>query len=85
MLTDCPHREKLSWLEQYHLNGPALRYNFDLPVLTQRVAEVRRDHPRGRLIQTAGAQFVEQAAEFGVEFGDDRRERAVQPVPRVDI
>jgi len=30
VLTDCPHRERLGWLEQYHLNGPALRYDFDL-------------------------------------------------------
>lgn len=30
VLTDCPHRERLGWLEQYHLNGPALRYNHDL-------------------------------------------------------
>lgn len=30
VLTDCPHREKLGWLEQYHLNGPAIRYEFDL-------------------------------------------------------
>lgn len=30
VLTDCPAREKLGWLEQYHLNGPSLRYNFDL-------------------------------------------------------
>ncbi len=30
LITDCPHREKLGWLEQYHLNGPALRYEFDL-------------------------------------------------------
>ena len=30
IMTDCPHREKQSWLEQYHLNGPSLRYNFDL-------------------------------------------------------
>ncbi|AWI09662.1 hypothetical protein CKA38_10730 [Ereboglobus luteus] len=29
VLTDCPHREKLGWLEQYHLNGPALRYEWD--------------------------------------------------------
>jgi hypothetical protein len=29
ILTDCPHREKLGWLEQYHLNGPAIRYEFD--------------------------------------------------------
>jgi hypothetical protein len=33
VLTDCPHREKLGWLEQYHLNGPALRYNYDLAQL----------------------------------------------------
>ncbi|MES2773109.1 MAG: family 78 glycoside hydrolase catalytic domain [Bacteroidota bacterium] len=30
VLTDCPHREKMPWLEQYHLNGPSLRYNFNL-------------------------------------------------------
>src|SRR5262249_7406429 len=30
ILTDCPHREELGWLEQYHLNGPAIRYEFDL-------------------------------------------------------
>jgi len=33
VLTDCPHREKLGWLEQYHLNGPALRYGFNLATL----------------------------------------------------
>ena len=30
VLTDCPHREKLGWLEQYHLNGPSVRYETDL-------------------------------------------------------
>jgi hypothetical protein len=30
LMTDCPTREKLGWLEQTHLNGPSLRYNFDL-------------------------------------------------------
>jgi alpha-L-rhamnosidase len=30
LITDCPHREKLGWLEQYHLNGPSLRYEWDL-------------------------------------------------------
>jgi hypothetical protein len=33
VLTDCPTREKLGWLEEDHLNGPALRYNFDLSTL----------------------------------------------------
>lgn len=30
VLTDCPHREKLGWIEQFHLNGPAIRYEFDV-------------------------------------------------------
>ena len=30
ILTDCPHREKLGWIEQFHLNGPAIRYEFDV-------------------------------------------------------
>ncbi len=30
VMTDCPHREKLGWLEEDHLNGPSLRYEFDL-------------------------------------------------------
>jgi hypothetical protein len=34
VMTDCPHREKLGWLEEDHLNGPALRYEFDLARLT---------------------------------------------------
>ena len=30
VLTDCPHREKLGWLEQSYLMGPSLLYNWDL-------------------------------------------------------
>lgn len=30
VLTDCPHREKLGWLEQSHLMGSALNFDFDL-------------------------------------------------------
>jgi alpha-L-rhamnosidase len=33
VMTDCPTREKLGWLEEDHLNGLALRYNFALPTL----------------------------------------------------
>ena len=33
VLTDCPHREKLGWLEQYHLNGAAMRYEWALGAL----------------------------------------------------
>jgi alpha-L-rhamnosidase len=38
ILTDCPHRERLGWLEQDHLNGPALRYNFALDQLFTKIA-----------------------------------------------
>ncbi len=35
-LSDCPHRERLGWLEQDQLNGPSLRYNFDIaPLFTK--------------------------------------------------
>ena len=37
ILTDCPHREKLGWLEQDYLNGPSLRYGFDLGPLMGKV------------------------------------------------
>lgn len=30
VLTDCPHREKLGWLEEVHLMGPSILYNYDL-------------------------------------------------------
>ncbi|MBC7784757.1 MAG: family 78 glycoside hydrolase catalytic domain [Burkholderiales bacterium] len=30
LMTDCPQREKLGWLEELHQNGPALRYNYRL-------------------------------------------------------
>jgi len=33
LMTDCPHRERLGWLEEDHLNGPSLRYEFDLAQL----------------------------------------------------
>ena len=28
--TDCPHREKLGWLEQTYLIGPSMHYNYDI-------------------------------------------------------
>jgi hypothetical protein len=43
VLTDCPQREKLGWLEQAHLNGPALRYNFDLNPLFGKITQDMRD------------------------------------------
>ncbi|MDD3108711.1 MAG: family 78 glycoside hydrolase catalytic domain, partial [Alistipes sp.] len=30
VFTDCPHREKLGWLEQSHLVGPSVQYGYDI-------------------------------------------------------
>ena len=40
VLTDCPHREKLGWLEQAHLMAPSIMANFDA------LALLREDLPR---------------------------------------
>lgn len=55
VFTDCPHREKLGWLEQVHLNGPGLLYNYDLtafaPQIVQNMADAQ--HPNGAMPTTA--------------------------------
>lgn len=37
--TDCPHREKLGWLEQTHLMGGAIHYNFDILNLYRKLVQ----------------------------------------------
>ena len=43
VFTDCPHREKLGWLEQVHLNGPGLFYNFNLTTFAPKIMRDIRD------------------------------------------
>jgi len=35
--TDCPHREKLGWLEQTYLIGPSMHYNYDIHTLYSKI------------------------------------------------
>jgi hypothetical protein len=42
-LTDCPHREKLGWLEQFHLMGPALLYDWDLRTFLPKIVRDMRE------------------------------------------
>jgi len=39
LFTDCPHREKLGWLEQTHLVAPGLMFNSDLRALYRATAQ----------------------------------------------
>lgn len=38
VLTDCPHREKLGWLEVAHLMGPSILYTYDTASFYEKVA-----------------------------------------------
>ncbi|HUX96182.1 MAG TPA: family 78 glycoside hydrolase catalytic domain [Bacteroidales bacterium] len=39
VVTDCPHREKLGWLEQTHLMGNSIRYIYDIHNLYDKVID----------------------------------------------
>ena len=39
VFTDCPHREKLGWLEVAHLMGYAVRYNYDISRYYSKIIE----------------------------------------------
>ena len=43
ILTDCPQREKLGWLEQSHLAAASLMYNYDLSALYPKIADDMED------------------------------------------
>jgi alpha-L-rhamnosidase len=39
VVTDCPHREKLGWLEVPHLLGPAILFDYDVPLLYTKICD----------------------------------------------
>jgi len=63
LFTDCPHREKLGWLEQTHLMAPSLLYDFDFAGLyaatARNIADVqRKDGPEAGMVPTTAPQYV---------------------------
>ena len=59
LLTDCPHREKLGWLEEDHLNGPALRYEFDLAQLfTKTISDIADSQLTNGLVPTTAPEYT---------------------------
>lgn len=67
VMTDCPHREKLGWLEQDHLCGPSLLFNYDM---TRLVPKIIRDivdtQKEDGMVPTTAPQYVS----FGNLFDD---------------
>ena len=59
LLTDCPHREKLGWLEQVHLMGPAILFEYDAIALFRKMCADMRDaqHDDG-CVPTIAPEYV---------------------------
>ena len=60
VFTDCPHREKLGWLEQLQLNANGLLYNYDLTTLWPKIMQDMADaqYPSG-LVPTTAPMYTE--------------------------
>ncbi len=59
VFTDCPHREKLGWLEQVHLNGPSLFYNYDIATYMPKVMRDISDSQRADgMVPTTAPQYI---------------------------
>jgi hypothetical protein len=72
LMTDCPHRERLGWLEEDHLNGPALRYEFDLAQLfTKTLNDIADSQLDNGLIPTTAPEYTEFKGSFrdSLEWG----------------
>jgi hypothetical protein len=67
VFTDCPHREKLGWLEEAHLMGNSLRYSYDIASLYRKVIRDMID------AQTDSGLVPEIAPEYTV-FGEPFRD-----------
>ncbi|MFA5045100.1 MAG: glycoside hydrolase family 78 protein [Paludibacter sp.] len=72
IFTDCPQREKLGWLEEVHLNGPVLMYNYNLSAFMPKVMQDILDaqQPNG-MIPTIAPMYNIFGNKNGFdEFGD---------------
>jgi len=67
VFTDCPHREKLGWLEEDHLNGPGLFYNYDLTSFIPKLIQDMQDAQNSNgLVPSIVPEYVI----FGDDFSD---------------
>jgi alpha-L-rhamnosidase len=60
VFTDCPHREKLGWLEEAHLVGSSLHYNYDIHRLALKcINDMRMAQTPEGLIPEIAPEFVQ--------------------------
>ncbi|SMC38499.1 family 78 glycoside hydrolase catalytic domain [Pedobacter africanus] len=59
VFTDCPHREKLGWLEQLHLMGSSVRYNYDAaPLFKKALQDMRNSQTEEGLVPEISPEYV---------------------------
>lgn len=59
VFTDCPHREKLGWLEEAHLVGSSLHYNYDITGLARKcINDMRISQDENGLIPEISPEYV---------------------------
>lgn len=59
VLTDCPHREKLGWLEQIYLNAAAAMMNRDMIRIYEKMtADIRDAQEPDGMVPTIAPEFV---------------------------
>jgi alpha-L-rhamnosidase len=60
VLTDCPHREKLGWLEVAHLMGGSIQYSYDVAAFfTKVVRDMQAAQLPNGLVPDIAPEFVE--------------------------
>ena len=65
VLTDCPHREKLGWLEQTFLMGGGIHYNYDLfHLYTKQVEDMMEAQTENGLVPDIAPEYVEFSGGF---------------------
>ena len=67
VLTDCPHREKLGWLEVAHLMGPSIMFNYDVASL---YTKITRDTSESQLPSGLVPDIAPEYVVFTVGFRD---------------
>ncbi|MGN7990338.1 family 78 glycoside hydrolase catalytic domain [Pedobacter sp. 22226] len=59
VFTDCPHREKLGWLEQLHLMGNSVGYNYNAaPLFKKALEDMRNSQLSNGLIPEIAPEYV---------------------------
>lgn len=65
VLTDCPHREKLGWLEVSHLLGGGIMFNFRTPTFYAKVSQdMRESQLESGLVPDIAPEFTVFSAGF---------------------